>query len=228
VSRFALGSVKSVVVQAGDGADVISLQGLGGSSVSSVEVLAGGGDDVISLQGLGRSGIPVTVSGGLGSGTFAYFDPVIISTDPFALPVTNWTITGRDAGTVKNVLFGSVENLVGGKAKDVFTFPSSASEVTGRVNGGGGSNWLNYSDYPNFVSVQLPRFLNFPLFGGATATGGVRNIQNVIGSRTAANRLAGNDDPRGNILVGGDAGDRINGGTVRSILIGGRGADVVT
>src|SRR5262249_38822589 len=146
VSRFALGSVKSVVVQAGDGADVISLQGLGGSSVSSVEVLAGGGDDGISLPGLGSSGGPGAPRGGPGSDTLAYSDPVIISTDPFALPVTNWTITGRDAGTVKNVLFGSVENLVGGKAKDVFTFPSSASEVTGRVNGGGGSNWLNYSD----------------------------------------------------------------------------------
>jgi hypothetical protein len=198
------------------------------ASLNGIIVHGFGGNDRFVI-GQMPAGVPVTVSGDDGS------DTLVAS--------GTWTITAANEGTVGNVTFGSVENLTGGDDTDVFVFANSTSAVTGLINGGGGSNWLDYVDYPGAVSVQLanlppltpsvsnPGAFNrvvYTFVGSATATGGVADIQNVLGSRTAANTLTGNSDPLGNILVGGDAADTITAGATRSILIGGRGADVVT
>jgi hypothetical protein len=136
-----------------------------------------------------------------------------------------WVLTGKNEGYVGDIAFTSMANLVGGAMSDSFVFGGTASAVSGRVDGGGGSNWLYYSNYSNAVSVRLANLGNVGL---ATGTNGVRHIQNVIGSRTAVNTLIGDDDPLGNILVGGDAADTLRGGAARSFLIGGNGADVLT
>jgi hypothetical protein len=136
-----------------------------------------------------------------------------------------WVLTGKNEGYVGDIAFTSMANLVGGAMSDSFVFGGTASAVSGRVDGGGGSNWLAYSNYSNAVSVMLGNLGNVGL---ATGTNGVRHIQNVIGSRTAVNTLIGNNDPLGNILVGGDAADTLRGGAARSFLIGGNGADVLT
>src|SRR5262249_61556185 len=95
--------------------------------------------------------------------------------------------------------FASMENLTGGTGADTFVFGSAASTVTGLVNGGGGTNTLDYSHYPTGVSVQLA---NSPAVGTATATGGVLNIQAVFGS-AFNDSLIGNDQDNTFATFGG-------------------------
>src|SRR5207249_1894424 len=96
--------------------------------------------------------------------------------------VTNtWSITAPNAGKIFDSIFGTVlfqgvENLTGGTGLDVFKFTASGSSVSGTINGGTGSNWLDYQALTAGVTVNLAT-------GAATATGGVSNIQNVLGSQ---------------------------------------------
>src|SRR5262249_30810362 len=74
------------------------------------------------------------------------------------------------------------------------------------LDGGGGTNALNYSGYTTDVTVNLPLF-------AATGVGYyLINIQNVTGG-------AGND-----ILVGDDASNVLDGGPGRDLLIDGGSA----
>ena len=65
--------------------------------------------------------------------------------------------------------------------------------ITGKITGGGGSDWLDYSAYNHPVAVNLAK-------GTATAVaGGISGIENVRGS-AAGNNLVG--DSHGNVLIG--------------------------
>jgi hypothetical protein len=147
---------------------------------------------------------PVTISGGSGSDMLV--GPNLINT---------WTITGTNQGRVGNVTFTSMDNLTGGANNDVFVFGNAASRITGIVNGGGGINSLDYSQYPSGVTVQLA---NSPAMGTATATGGVLNIQNVAGSHFN-DTLIGNDQDNVFTTYGGRDTILCNGGndTVRIV-----------
>jgi Ca2+-binding RTX toxin-like protein len=111
--------------------------------------------------------------------------------------------------------FEDFENLTGGNENDTFVF-SAAGSITGQIDGQGGNNTLDYSDYPAMVMVGL-------IAGSATGTGGISNIQNVYGSQTATNILFGNEED--NILVGGNLPDILLGGDGNDILLGGGGDD---
>jgi hypothetical protein len=94
--------------------------------------------------------------------------------------------------------------LLAGSGDDSFTVrtPPPASTVVG-LDGGGGTNKLDYSQYVGDIAVNLP-------LGTATGlTGGVSNIQQVHGS-------IGND-----LLVGDGATELLSGGTGRNIIIAG-------
>jgi len=89
--------------------------------------------------------------------------------------INNWLITGNNTGNMNNTYyFDGLGNLVGGTAADVFTFLNNVS-VTGTVNGGGGTNTLDYSNYVIPVNINLTNQT-------ATGTGGYLNINNFIGS----------------------------------------------
>ena len=76
--------------------------------------------------------------------------------------------------------------------------------ITGKVNGGGGSDWLDYSAYTHPVVVNLAK-------GTATAVAGrIAGIQNVRGSAFGSNLVG---DWRANVLVGGAGIDVIQGGS---------------
>jgi Ca2+-binding RTX toxin-like protein len=82
----------------------------------------------------------------------------------------------------------------------------------GSLNGGLGTNILDYSQYTTGVTVNL-------LAGTATGVGGsVSNIHEVIGG-------SGNDsltaDNKGDLLVGGAGNDTLAGGAGNDILLGG-------
>jgi hypothetical protein len=164
--------------------------------------------------------------GGL-SGGFNHIDSFIgtdlpnsVFTGP-RLP-TLWKITDTDRGVAGAYHFAGFMNLVGSSEMDIFQFSfNPLGSVTGRIDGGPGGNWLDYSLYPSThpVSVNLTT-------GAATAVGlGVTNVQNVTGG-------AGNDNltgsPLGSILLGGPGSDTLNGGGGRSLLIGGLGRDTLT
>ena len=142
-----------------------------------------------------------------------------------------WTISGINAGTLtgggNSLTFTSFENLIGGSANDKFVMQPNRSIVT--IDGGAGTNTLDYSAYTTNVNVNLA-------IGSATQVndgraGGVTRIQNVIGG-SADDVLVGDaqdnvlDGRAGNNFVVGAAGNDTliaSGGT--NILVGGTGND---
>jgi hypothetical protein len=117
-----------------------------------------------------------------------------------------WSVTGQNAGQVTGVTFSGFSNLTGGSQADTFAFVNGGS-VTGAVNGGGGTNALDYSAYGGDIVVDLA-------LGTATGVGGgVAGIANLTGS-------VGND-----VLVGDANANVLVGGTGRNLIIGGGGPD---
>jgi hypothetical protein len=115
-----------------------------------------------------------------------------------------WSVTGQNAGQVGGVTFTGFPNLTGGSQADTFAFVNGG-KVTGVVNGGGGVNTLDYSGYTGNILVDLP------LGAASLVGGGVRNLQNVVGSKANS------------ILIGNGAGNTLTGGTGRNLLIAGHG-----
>jgi hypothetical protein len=125
--------------------------------------------------------------------------------------INTWSITGTNSGNIAGLNFSGIQNLTGGPSLDAFVFSAGAS-VTGRINGGGSGDWLDYAAYTTPVTVDLAT---------ASATGvggGIANIQAVRGGQ-GGNTLTGNAQP--NILIGGAGANTITGGAGPSILIGG-------
>ena len=87
---------------------------------------------------------------------------------------TTWTLTGPGRGTLSGypngMRFENIENLTGGSASDTFEFRDGAR--FGRIDGAGGSDRLDYSNYTGEVTVDLPQNI-------ATGTSGAFNIENV-------------------------------------------------
>src|SRR5262249_1946049 len=54
---------------------------------------------------------------------------------------SSWTLTGLDAGTLNQVSFSSIQNLVGGTATDLFSVQAGAG-LDGSITGGGGPDSL--------------------------------------------------------------------------------------
>jgi hypothetical protein len=166
-------------------------------NVTSLTVDAGSGNDSLKLVGT-APGTAVTFNGGGGANTLA--GPDVAST---------FNITSLNAGTVGNVIFGSTQDLVGGAGNDTFAFTNGGS-LAGSIDGGGGSNTLDYSGYTGDVTVNLR------LGTASQVLGGVSDIADVLGSM-------------GNDLIVGDANPNVFvGGTGRNIIIGGGGADQIT
>jgi hypothetical protein len=145
-----------------------------------------------------------------------------------------WSITGQNAGTLNiaqspaTVTFSSVQNLAGGAGADTFVFADGAG-VDGAIDGGGGTNTLDYSAYSSSVLVDLQT-------GSATGVGGGilnNSIQNVTGGTGGGdagmfNLLIGNGGNvltggfgRRNILVAGGAASTLNAGDQEDLLIAG-------
>src|SRR5262249_34348873 len=135
-------------------------------------------------------------------------------------------------------------SLNGGAGDDTFIFEDGA-RVFGRIEGGQGSDTLDYSAYTTQVIVNMEGATPT-----ATGTGKIGAIENVFGGSgddvftgDRADNLfrvnRGNDTiaaREGNdIVVGGDGDDVILDTTVANpnvpefnVLIGGRGADTIT
>ena len=89
-----------------------------------------------------------------------------------------FTITGRNAGNVNGFSFSAFQNLKGGADNDVFAFATGGS-LDGNIDGGPGSNSLDYSADASPATVNLQT-------GQATGLGGTfTNIQNFTGNSAA-------------------------------------------
>lgn len=127
-----------------------------------------------------------------------------------------WKLTTANAGVIQalSALFSNFQNLIGGGQRDVFSFGAGGS-IQGHINGGGGSNWLNYSEIASGIRANLSR-------GTASRiSGGVAGIQNLSGSASGGDVLAGNG--AGNVLVGHGTRNSLSAGGGRNLLIGGYG-----
>jgi hypothetical protein len=163
-----------------------------------VSLLGGPASDLFQVNNL--TGAPALSLVGNTQGTTTLQGPNTANT---------WQVTGANAGTLDGtVAFSGVQNLIGGSAGNTFQFHTGGS-LAGTLNGGGGTNTLDYSAYKGDILVDL-------LLHTASLVGqGVSNIANVTGSQ-GNNLLVGDANP--NVLIGG---------TGRNVLIGGAGADTL-
>jgi hypothetical protein len=146
------------------------------NNFSNIQNITGAGSgNTFNFSGTGSLS---SIDGGLGNNT-------ITSSVNAA---QSWDITGLDTGTAIGLVanFSRVGNLRGSNNNDTFYF-HDASHLTGNLDGGGGTNALNYMDYHADITINIP---------GDTATcvdGTVKNIQNGAA-------LSGD-------LIGGDQND---------------------
>lgn len=101
---------------------------------------------------------------------------------------TTWTIT-TDAGTVASHTFTSIQNLQGGSGDDDFVFATGGS-MSGTIDGGLGTNTLDYSAYVTDLNVSIA-LLN--------------NIESIIGGQ-ADNTLTGTNSNNTWRITGQNAG----------------------
>ena len=175
-----------------------------------VEIEAGRGNDRFTADS-GRAIAPefysrwVVVDGNAGTDTLVGRDQN-----------TGFVLTGPNEGGLRGMLiYSDTEFLTGRGGDDFFIFLDGAS-LSGRIDGGGGFNTLDYSPVTTPVAVNLVN---------GTATGvqqGAANIRVVFGG-SAADRLTGNAGD--NVLAGNGGADILDGGFGRDVLIGGAGAD---
>jgi Ca2+-binding RTX toxin-like protein len=184
------GSGVAGMLNGGTGANTLSFAGY--TTAVTVDLQARTATNVGRFSGI------TNFLGGSGSDT-------LVGTDAAA----NWMIAANNVGKVGPTRFSSFENLTGGAGNDTFTFAKGTS-VAGAIDGGGGTNTLNYAAYTTAVLVDLNAGV------GTGVGGGITNIANVIGG-------AGND-----FLVGNAGNNQLTGNGGRDILIGGLGADTLS
>jgi hypothetical protein len=146
-----------------------------------------------------------------------------------------WNVTAANGGNINGKdSFSSMQNLVGGAQSDTFKFYNGGSVATS-IDGKGGTNTLDYSNYVGAVTVDLP-LLAASLVNGAVGNfaaspgNSIANIQNVTGSQGTdilvgdnnANVLAvGPTNPGRSLLIGGTGADTLIGGGPDDILAAG-------
>ena len=179
------------------------------------ELLVGGpgNDTYIFTDNWGKDTVVETVGGGTD-----IFDFTQVTED---VEIILGSIIVQDGLGSKTTYTGSsVETVLGGAGDDTIIFSVDGVQLaggTGTIDGGPGQNTLNYSAYTSTVTVDLDA-------GSATGTGGVSNIQHIIGG-------SGDDNLTGDLNVNqikGQAGDdTINGGGGNDTLLGGDDNDTL-
>ena len=145
--RTDIRDVSSVNIKGGSGGNTFAVNLTDPASSSFTTTLnTGSGADAVTIQTLAANyNLQVNGQGGIDTLT----GPNLINT---------WNITGANAGTLLGgqAGFATVENLTGGSARDVFGFSAAAgATLSGKIDGGAGSNWLDYSAVLTGVTVNL-------------------------------------------------------------------------
>ncbi|MEQ8970344.1 MAG: CHAT domain-containing protein [Coleofasciculus sp. C1-SOL-03] len=169
-------------------------------SFSDFPNLSGGNaNDIFQLNnGVTFTG---TIDGGGGNNT------IIASNTP-----NTWNLTNSNAGTINGSTFTAINNLTGGSNSDTFSFNDGVT-FTGTVDGGAGTDTLDYSAYTSPLTVNLA------VLGGT-------NIEQVQGTPNATSTLIANNTANTWTITGSNSGT-INGLTFSdfSNLTGGNSDD---
>jgi streptogramin lyase len=170
--------------------------------LQSLTLNATNSNDTFNVQSLPPAPTQLAIHGGSGANALQGPDTSNV-----------WQIGGSNLGTLdETVSFSDVTTLLGGAGDDSFQFHNGGS-LSGALDGGGGTNTLDLSQYTGNVAVNL-RLHTATVYDHAFAKpllvlAAVSNIENVMGSQ-GSDLLVG--DAHANVLIGG---------TGRNILIGG-------
>jgi uncharacterized delta-60 repeat protein len=228
------------------GSSAVSIPGvsISGNGVSAWAVNGVGGTNTFAING---SGLHAALTGGPKADTFTVaagvtFDGSIrggtgtetLVGQSLSTGGSTWQLTGANAGTLNGAPFTGIANLTGGAGSDSFQFGVSGS-LSGKIVGGGGSDWLDYSAWTTGVTVDLTRGKATAVAGGVsgilnvrggagtdTLTGGGGNI--LIGGggkNTLTDAYAGSAASGRSLLIAGSGGSNIQSGAAGDILIGG-------
>ncbi|MEQ9368053.1 MAG: CHAT domain-containing protein [Coleofasciculus chthonoplastes F3-SA18-01] len=126
-----------------------------------------------------------TIDGGGGNNT------IIASNTP-----NTWNLTNSNAGNINGSNFTAINNLTGGSNNDTFSFNDGVT-FTGTIDGGAGTDTLDYSAYTNPLTVNL-------------ATLGEANIEQVTGTANATSTLVANNTANNWTITNSNSGT-ING-----------------
>lgn len=226
---------QTININGGDGADVLTVA----DSVAISGTLSGGGADD-TIQFTGAVILPAAIDGGTGSGdavsfalgttavslilsTFTNVEAVFGTTLGDSLTGTSggdsFLVTGTGSGSIGTLNFSSFENLLGSSGDDSFAFGPSGT-LSGTVNGGTGTDVIDYSLFGTGVSVNLSTGSATAVSGGSL--GGISQIENATGG-------SGNDALTGsalnNTLTGNSGNDTLADGAGDDLLSGGLGDD---
>ena len=199
--------------------DIVTLTGVGTGTLNNVgfqgfeTVLPGDGDDRFVVNGGtwtsldGGMGIDTLDYGGSAAGvtidldsqmadgvaTFTNIEDIRGSSGVDTLRGTNGddaiAITANNTGTLNGTTFSGIETIDAGAGNDGVAIAPTGS-LDGNLEGGTGSDSLDYSTYTTDIIVNLGN-------NTATATGGLSNFEQVTGSSANNDRLSatgGNDN----------------------------------
>ena len=151
---------------------------VGGVSFGGFSTLQGqAGNDTFIFNG----GTIATIDGGAGSNTIVG-----------ANTTTTWNLTGAVSGSLSGTTFNNIQSLVGGSGNDTFAVGNSVT-FGGTIDGGGGTNALNYSAFTSPLTVNL-------------AALGANNITSIVGTTNAPSTLVGANTVNTWSLTGANAG----------------------
>src|SRR5260370_20768380 len=143
--------------------------------------------------------------------TAAAIIPITLAADPSASNTLRsggvWTLSGLSAGSIGLLSFTGFATLTG-TGGDTFVFANGAA-VSGALDGAGGNDTLDYTNYGDNVAVNLQTL---------EATG-VGRLAGTFGMVIGAN--GGGAEGRSNILVGNGGATLVGGGGRRNLLIAG-------
>ena len=193
------------------------------ATLRNIENVTGGlGDDTITGDANanvieGGSGND-TLDGGAGIDTVAFTGSTAVTVNLAA-----GTATGQGNDTIvnfENVRTGSGNDTVTGDGNDNVFFDGGGNDI---YNGAGGIDTIDYSNIASAVSVNLNTTTAQTVSTVNSDT--ITNIENVVGSLTAANTLIGN--ALANTLTGGAGIDTIQGNAGNDTIFGGAGNDIL-
>ena len=160
------------------------------------------------------------LDGGLGIDTIRFTGSTAVTLN---LATTTAQATGYGNDTItnfENVRTGSGADNITGDGNDNTFFDGGGADI---YNGAGGIDTIDYTNIATTVAVNLNTVTAQTISTGNSDT--ITNIENVVGSLTAANTLTGNTV--GNQLTGGSAADTIVGNNGNDTINGGAGNDIL-
>ena len=189
------------------------------TSFTAIQNIDGGttGDTVV----VNRGAIFTSITGGGGIDT--------IQVDSNAGDTVNMTISGTNTGNITGTggtsvgVYTGISHLIGTAGNDTFKFIDNASLLTGSLNGGTGTNAINYTGTtkPTFVNLATGQATGVT---STTNTGVATNIQDLFGG-TGADYFSGSS--ASNVMDGGSGNDTLLGLSGNDILVGNYGQDLI-